>query len=137
MSDVRRNQLAAKMLVCSYTAKDLLKRINSLEADTQLTNEEKFAQLKTINEELNKIGQEIDSVKNEIKLLNTYSVNWGRDANLFVRVPNSRWIWTPTFYYGSTRSVPPLSGRKSVDTSESQAIDSQWRVFYIDGLRLG
>ena len=75
MSDVRRNQLAAKMLVCSYTAKDLLKRINSLEADTQLTNEEKFAQLKTINEDLNKIGQEIDSVKNEIKLLNTYSVN--------------------------------------------------------------
>jgi hypothetical protein len=75
MSDIRRDQLAAKMLVCSYTARNLLERIGALEADTGLTSEEKFAQIKIIREEISKVGTEIDSIKKEITLLNAYSVN--------------------------------------------------------------
>ena len=38
----RRDQLAAKMMVCSYTMKQLIIRIGDLEDTTQLSNEEKF-----------------------------------------------------------------------------------------------
>lgn len=75
MGDSRREQLAAKMLVCSHTAKNLLEKICDLEINTILTSEEKFAQIKIIREEISKVGTEIDSIKNEIKLLTDYSVN--------------------------------------------------------------
>ena len=75
MTDIRRDQLAAKMLVCSYTARNLLERIAALEADTQLTSEEKFTQIKIIRDEITKVGTEIDSIKKEVKLLETYNVN--------------------------------------------------------------
>ena len=75
MSDIRRDQLAAKMLVASYTARNLLERIGALEADKELTTEEKFTQIKIIREEMNKVGMEIDSIKKEITLLNAYTVN--------------------------------------------------------------
>jgi hypothetical protein len=75
MSDIRRDQLAAKMLVASYTARNLLERIGALEADKELTTEEKFTQIKIIREEISKVGTEIDSIKKEITLLNAYTVN--------------------------------------------------------------
>jgi len=75
MSDIKRDQLAAKMLACNWTARNLLARIGALEADKELTLEEKFAQIKIIREEISKVGTEIDSIKKEIKLLNAYTVN--------------------------------------------------------------
>lgn len=75
MSDIRRDQLAAKMLVASYTARNLLERIGALEVDKELTTEEKFTQIKIIREEMNKVGMEIDNIKKEITLLNAYTVN--------------------------------------------------------------
>ncbi len=75
VSDIRRDQLAAKMLVASYTARNLLERISALEVDAELTSEEKFTQIKIIREEISKVGTEIDSIKRELTLLNAYTVN--------------------------------------------------------------
>ena len=71
----RRDQLAAKMMVCSYTMKQLIIRIGDLEDTTQLSNEEKFEQIKNIKLEISKVSTEIDNIKREITLLSAYSVN--------------------------------------------------------------
>jgi hypothetical protein len=71
----RNAQLAAKMLVCSYTVRDLLDKIRTLEADTQVPLEEKFFQIKKIREEISKVGMEIDNIKREVTLLKSYNVN--------------------------------------------------------------
>lgn len=71
----RRDQLAARMMVCSYTMKELIVKIGDLEKDTQLSNEEKFEEIKNIRLEISKVGTEIDSLKKEIKLLESYSIN--------------------------------------------------------------
>ena len=75
MSENRRVQLSANMMVCSYTVKTLLSKIAALELDTKLPVEEKFSQIKKIKEEITKVGTEIDSIKNEIILLNSYNLN--------------------------------------------------------------
>ncbi len=75
MSESRRALLSANMLACSYTVKNLLARIYALEEDTQVSVEEKLSQIKKIREEITKVGMEIDSIKKEITLLNSYNVN--------------------------------------------------------------
>lgn len=75
MSDLYRDQLAAQMLVCSYTVRNLLSKITVLETDTVLTLEEKFLQIKIIREEISKVGTEIDSIKNRLTLLDLYNIN--------------------------------------------------------------
>lgn len=73
--DARRDGLAAKMLVASFTVRDLLAKISVLEKTTELSLNEKLEQIKIIKEEITKVGVEIDSIKREITLLNAYSVN--------------------------------------------------------------
>lgn len=75
MSESRRVQLSANMLVCSYTVKNLLTKIYALEADTEVPLEEKLSQIKKIKDEITKVGAEIDKIKKEITLLNSYNVN--------------------------------------------------------------
>jgi type I restriction-modification system DNA methylase subunit len=75
MTDVRRDQLAAKMLVCSYIVRGLLDKIRTLEANTDVPFAEKISEIKKIKEEMTKVGTEIDSIKKEITLLKSYSVN--------------------------------------------------------------
>ena len=75
MNEYRRAQLSANMLACSYTVKNLLSRIHDLEADAETSLEDKLSQIKKIREEMTKVGAEIDSIKKEITLLNTYNVN--------------------------------------------------------------
>lgn len=74
-SVTRRDQLAANMLVCTHTIKTLIIRIADLENDKQLSNEEKFEQIKNIKLEISKVGMEIDSIKKEITLISDYSIN--------------------------------------------------------------
>ena len=75
MTVVRRDQLMIKMLICRYTVQDLLSKLSALEIDDQLSADEKFLQIKNIREEMSKVGTEVDDIKKEITLLNTYSVN--------------------------------------------------------------
>lgn len=75
MTDIRRDHLAAKMLACSYVVRGLLDKIRTLEADTDVPLEKKLSQIKKIREEMTKVGTEIDSIKKEITLLKSYSVN--------------------------------------------------------------
>jgi len=72
---VKKAQLSTKMLVCSHTVRNLLERIQAIEVDTETPAEEKLSQIKKIREEITKVGTEIDSIKKEITLLNTYNVN--------------------------------------------------------------
>ena len=71
----RRAQLITNMIVCNFTVKDLLAKIYALEADTESSVDDKFWQIKKIREEISKVGVEIDSIKKEITLLNTYATN--------------------------------------------------------------
>ena len=75
MTDIRRDHLAAKMLVCSYIVRGLLDKIRTLEADTEVPFEQKLSEIKKIKDEMTKVGTEIDSIKKEITLLKSYSVN--------------------------------------------------------------
>jgi len=53
----------------------LLEHIKTLEANSQLDVNIKLLKIKKIRDEINKVGQEIDTVKKEIMLLNAYQVN--------------------------------------------------------------
>jgi len=71
----RRDQLAAQMMVCTHTVKELLTKIGDLENNTQLSNDEKFEQIKNIRLEISEVSTEIDNLKREIKMLATYTIN--------------------------------------------------------------
>lgn len=75
MSYDRRVSLSNKMLICSYTVKDLLSKIRALETDDETPMETKISEIKKIRTEITKVGTEIDSIKKEIKMLETYNVN--------------------------------------------------------------
>jgi hypothetical protein len=76
MTDIRRDQLAARMFVCTYIVRELLAIIRTLEADPEVpSNAERFSQIKKIREEMTKVGTEIDSIKKELILLKPYDVN--------------------------------------------------------------
>jgi type I restriction-modification system DNA methylase subunit len=75
MNDYRRVQLSTNMLICSYTVKKLLLKIAELEQDVDAPLEAKLSEIKKIKDEITKVGTEIDSIKKEITLLNTYNVN--------------------------------------------------------------
>jgi hypothetical protein len=75
MSDWRKDQLAAKMMTCSWTLRELLTRIGELENDKELSMNEKMVQIKIIKDEITKVGTEIASIKRELTLISTYSIN--------------------------------------------------------------
>lgn len=75
MSDFRQVSLNAKLVVCTHTIKSLLRQIKEIEGDLQMSVNEKFSKIKMIKEELTKVGTEIDTVKKELTLLNTYNIN--------------------------------------------------------------
>lgn len=67
--------LSAKMLVCSSAVSRLLKRIDILEADSQISKEDKLDKIKKIREEITKVSVEIDNIKKEIKLAHVININ--------------------------------------------------------------
>ena len=75
MSFDRRISLNARVVVAKHTLRNLLGQIKEIEADTQADDNVKLFQIKKIKEEITKVGMEIDSIKREITLLNTYNVN--------------------------------------------------------------
>jgi type I restriction-modification system DNA methylase subunit len=71
----RRISLNARVVVAKHTLRNLLGQIKEIEEDTQTDVTVKLSQIKKIKEEITKVGTEIDSIKREITLLNTYNVN--------------------------------------------------------------
>lgn len=67
--------LTARMVVAKHTLKNLLSQIKEIESDAQTDINAKLSQIKKIKEEITKVGMEIDSIKREIRLLNSYNVN--------------------------------------------------------------
>jgi hypothetical protein len=74
-SEVRKANLSIKMTVCLHTLRNLLKQIKAIESDTQAPINDRLLQIKKIQDELSKVGMEIDSIKKEIKLIRTCSLN--------------------------------------------------------------
>lgn len=72
---VEKTMLIAKLLVCRQSVQDLLQQISNIESDTQTSDETKLAQVQKIREEMSKIGEEVDRIKRDITLLDTYEVN--------------------------------------------------------------
>lgn len=71
----RRITLNARRVVAKHTLENLINQIKQIESDTKADVNEKLSQIKKIKEEIAKVGMEIDSIKREITLLNTYNVN--------------------------------------------------------------
>jgi hypothetical protein len=67
--------LNARLLIANHTLKVLLSQISQIEADQKMSSNEKLSQIKKIREEITKVGTEIDSIKREFTLLNSYSIN--------------------------------------------------------------
>lgn len=65
----------AKLLIAIDTVKNLMTQLKEIELDVQMPAIQKLSKIKKIREELDKVGIEIDILKNEIKLLNSYQVN--------------------------------------------------------------
>ena len=74
-TEVRKANLSIKMMVCVHTLKNLLQQIKVIEADAQTPVNDRLLQIKKIQEELSKVGMEIDNIKKEIKLMRTYNLN--------------------------------------------------------------
>jgi hypothetical protein len=72
---VSKADLMARMLVFNLTLKNLLQQIKDLENNDQLSANSKLTEIKKIQEEIKKVGMEIDMVKNGITLLNAYNIN--------------------------------------------------------------
>lgn len=67
--------LETRLVVAKETVRSLLFRIQEIEGSVQLGDNEKLSEIKKIKEEMIKVGTEIDNIKKEITLLNTYHVN--------------------------------------------------------------
>jgi hypothetical protein len=67
--------LGARLSIAIGTVKMLMQKIREIEADAQTPAIQKLFEIKKIKEELSKVGEEIDSIKREITLLNEYRVN--------------------------------------------------------------
>lgn len=75
MSTARRISLNARVVVARHTLYNLLGQIKEIESDSEADVNDKLSKIKKIKEEMVKVGTEIDSIKREITLLNTYNVN--------------------------------------------------------------
>ena len=70
-----RIELSTRLLVCKHTLTTLLSQIDKIEKDIQIPVAERYAKIKMIKDEINKVGTEIDTVKKELILLNTKNIN--------------------------------------------------------------
>lgn len=75
VTKLKADQLTIKMKECLDNLKKYSRQIKRIEADSETPNNEKILQMKKIMEELSKVGTEIDSIKKEIKIIKTYSLN--------------------------------------------------------------
>jgi len=73
--ETRKAQLTIQLKFCVDILKDLLNQIKCVENDTQESTNDKLLKIKKIREELSKVGTEIDSIKKEIKIIRTCSLN--------------------------------------------------------------
>lgn len=71
----RKTSLQTRLVVATHTVRSLLTRIKEIENNVQASDNEKLLQIKKIRDEIAKVGTEIDSIKKEFTLLNSYSLN--------------------------------------------------------------
>jgi hypothetical protein len=71
---VNGNQLK-RLITCKLQLSNFLDKLQAIENDKQANITEKLSQIKIIREEIKKVGMEIDSIKKEIILEDTYKVN--------------------------------------------------------------
>lgn len=65
----------SKLLICKLKLEQLLDQIKKIEINTQLSISDKISKIKIIKEEIDKVGKEIDIIKKEITLQESYNVN--------------------------------------------------------------
>lgn len=73
--EAKKAQFAIQLRICSHILKQLLHEIKCVENDNQTSTNDKLLKMKKIREELSKVGTEIDNIKKEIKIINTYNLN--------------------------------------------------------------
>jgi hypothetical protein len=73
--EVSKKVLAARMLIASSQARELVERIKKIETDSQIPKIEKLSLIKKIRTEISNLSEEIDNIKRETTLLDNYQVN--------------------------------------------------------------
>tara|TARA_B110000503_G_C6823541_1_gene279887 strand:- start:42 stop:266 length:225 start_codon:yes stop_codon:yes gene_type:complete len=71
----KKEALYARITLFKYALKDCIKEISILENNINIDANSKLSKIKIIREEINKIANQIDKVKKEIILVNSYDVN--------------------------------------------------------------
>lgn len=72
--NVRMN-LHARMIIARETLRSLRLQIQQIETSTQTPTNEKVLEITKIQSEISKVGMEIDSIKKEITIMNSYRLN--------------------------------------------------------------
>lgn len=67
--------LGTKLSAAYQTIKELMRQLQQVEANIQIPANQRLEEIKKIKAELDKVGEEIDSIKREITLLNAYRIN--------------------------------------------------------------
>ena len=75
MNQINQLYLELTLVEAAGTVRKLLEEIYEIEADTQMPDITKLSRIQKIRAELTKVNMEIDNVKKEITLLNSYRVN--------------------------------------------------------------
>lgn len=75
MKHVEAINLETRLTKCLVIVKGLIKEMDVVEFNPNLTKDQKLEELQKIRDELNKVTLEIDNVKKEIKLLSTRHLN--------------------------------------------------------------
>lgn len=73
--DVKTVFLNARLKAYVYILKEYLGQIKCIENDKETATSDKLLQIKKIRDELSKVGTEIDSIKKEIKIVQTHKLN--------------------------------------------------------------
>lgn len=70
-----RMNLHARMIIARETLRSLRLQIQQIETSTKTPTNEKVLEITKIQTEISKVGMEIDSIKKEITLMNSYRLN--------------------------------------------------------------
>ena len=69
------HSVTGKLTVCKLRLEYLLEQIKKINDDEQLSVSDKVSKIKIIKIEIDIVGQEVDTIKKEINLSKTYTIN--------------------------------------------------------------
>lgn len=69
MNQSKVSRLSTRLIICEHQLKIIMEKIQEINNDREMSEENRLAELKIIKDKISKVGVEIDNVKNSIKLV--------------------------------------------------------------------